>query len=268
MIYLYYKTDGSVERIESEKPLEYARLSELVGEGGMIEFAPEEDDGSVPMCNEEGLLLMLPRNPFFAPKHQPFYVGNILLGKNVMSDDGIEFHGFDESEVEKFVRKPIGYDQSLFKKDKVFTIIAIGDFMAQTTRSSVKSTGEMYKGTPVFKKNEKGARSKFTLRNLESPETLLFEGVDLPFKIDGEVTVNQNNGFTSTLVRGNALINLVGDADEIKKYIETKNLNPFFNAFDRINHCEGQEKETLLYTEAPTDSRMVLDKRQAQLKRK
>lgn len=267
MIYLYYKTNGEMEKIESEKPLEYARLSELVGEGGMIEFAPEEEDSSVPMCNKEGLCLMLPRNPFFAPKHQPFYFGNILLGKNVYGKEGTEFHGFSEDEVEKYVRKPIGYNQELFKKDRVFTIISIGDFMGETTRASVKSTGEMYKGTPAFKENKKGARSKFTIRNLESQETLFFEGVDLPFKIDSEITTEANNGFTSTTMRCNALINLVGEADTIKRYIKNKNLNPFFKAYDRINLCEG-EKETLLYTDSITDSRMVMEKREAQAKRK
>lgn len=266
MIYFLYKTNGSVETYNTKEKMALKEFQDLVG--GNIEFAPEEADGSVPMVNEDGLGLMLPRNPFFKPAHQPYYVGDILHGKMIDTDEGMEFVGFDEEEAPKFLRKVIGYDASTFSKNQVFTVITIGDFMGQTTRTEIKATGEMYKGVaPIFKENKKGVRKMFTVKKLDDPETLLFKGTDLPFKIDSEIVREASNGFTNTSMLCNALINLVGDAEEIKKYIETKNLNPFFSSFDRINLCEG-EKETLLFTDVPTDSRLVMGKREEQANRK
>lgn len=265
MKYIHYRTNGTVEIVESEKPLELKQLQDLVG--GNIEFAPQEENGGVPMVNEDGLGLMLARNPFFKPPHQAYYVGDILLGKMVAGEEGDDFVGFTDEELPKYMKKPIGYDQSIFKANKVFTFITIGDFMGQTAKSEIKSTGEIYKGVPVFKENRKGAKKKFAFRKLDDPETLIFEGYDLPFKIDGEITVEQSNGFTSRVIRGNALLNLCGDPEVIKDWVKNKNINPFFSAFDRINHIDG-ETETLLFTDVFTDSRLVEEKRESQSKRK
>ena len=265
MKYHLYRTDGTMEVLSTETKFDLNKLQELVG--GNIEFAPTEPDGAKPMVNEDGLGLMLPRNPFFKPYHQAYYVGNILLGKDVETSKGTDFVGFDDDESDKFIRKPIGYDQSIFKAGKTFTMISIGDFLAQTTRNEIKATGEIYKGVPVFKENKKGVRSKFTVKKLDDPDTLFFEGTDLPFKIDGEVETLSTNGMTSRIMRGNAMINLVGDPVIIKEWVTTKNLNPYFSGLDRINLIEGEDKETLLFTDVPTTSRMVMDKREKQLKK-
>lgn len=257
MKYLLYKTDGSVDVIQTYNKMELPELQKMVG--GNIEFAPsDKEDGSTLMCNEDGLGEMLPMNPFFKPKHQLFYVGNILMGKEVKSYDsegkydGIEFVGFDDDEAEKYMRTPLSYSKEMFAKNKVYTIISIGEAFGNTTCSRIKCTGDFTSSDqPIFKRNEKGSRQKFTLRNLTSNEALLFEGATLPFKVDGE---------TGNVIRMNALINLSGNPEEIKNFIETKNVNKFFNAFDRINLCEG-DKEILLYPESPTFSKMVEDRR-------
>lgn len=97
MQYIYYKTDGNVEVIESEKPLSLAKMQELVG--GLIEFAPTPHEGLEYCVNEEGLVHDLPENPYCryeAEDDRPQLRGNILLGRLVEGgEDGREFVGFD-----------------------------------------------------------------------------------------------------------------------------------------------------------------------------
>ena len=101
---------------------------------------------------------------------------------------------------------------------------------------------------------------------------MIFSGLskDLPFYIDGDEQskIKCSNGFVATTIRGNALFNFHGDPETIKDWVKNKNINPFFTAFDRINHVgEDNETETLLFTDVPASCRMVADKRVAQLSR-
>lgn len=97
MRYNYYKTDNTIETIESDKPLELKKLQELVG--GHIE-AVELRNGNTLFVNEEGFLQGLPQNPHFS--ESDVYVnlthsggrllGNVIEGK--MDDEG-EFIGVE-----------------------------------------------------------------------------------------------------------------------------------------------------------------------------
>lgn len=261
MKYVLYKTDGTHEIIERSKPLEYNEESRLVG--GRIEFSEnfEGNKGSSLLCNEEGMVNNLKPNPFFTPLYQEHFYGDIVEGK--MDDEG-EFVGFSDDELE--IRTPKAISKKLFEKDKVFTFIGIGDFMAQTTKLQLKSTGDEYQGLPVFKDAKKGARKKFTIRKVTNTETLIFEG-NTPFGTDADiVTVDEATGFTSRSFRGNALINLSGDPDTIRTWVKEKNLNPFFTAYDRINHVAQNGKETLLFLNRFASCKMVADRQQQQLR--
>ena len=72
MLYYYALANGMVRWIVRKKPLPLEELQKMVG--GNIEFA---DEGTV-CCNEEGLLIGLPRN-----KVHPKFVGNIIFGRTV-----------------------------------------------------------------------------------------------------------------------------------------------------------------------------------------
>lgn len=142
-----------------------------------------------------------------------------------------------------------------FKKDEVVTIIGIGDFMAQTTKGQAKATGQTTsEGKPIFKENKKGARKLFTLRNLDKKDTLVFAG-DVPFKVDSEAVIT-GQGLTTRIIRGNACINLVGDREVIKDYINNHNLNESFTAYDAVMLIVG-DKEMPLYPEVPTQHAVV-----------
>lgn len=260
MIYLYYKTDGTFEKIERDTPLPYEDLSSLVG--GLIEFAQDED-GTEYCINETGLIDNLPVNNFITPKYQANYHGNIIHGRT--NEDG-DFVGFEPFEVEENTRKLKTISPELCVVGKVFTIIGIGEFMAQTTRAEVKAVGSIG-GKPAFKENKKGARKQFHLRNLTANDILIFEGKNLPFKIDGEVETISANGMKSRTIRGNALLNFVGDADTIRNYINEYNLNPFFTAYDRVNLIEKGDRETLLFPNRFASSKRVAELQEKQIKR-
>jgi len=150
----------------------------------------------------------------------------------------------------------------------VFTVIAIGSSMPLTTVGEVKATGDLtVDREPIFKEAKKGARKKFTLRNLKDKGVMIFEGYakDLPFWIDGDARAKKpsGEGFSSNTIRINCLYNLHGDPVVIKEYIETKNINPFFTCHDRVNHVDG-DKETLVFMDKFASCKLVADKQTAQ----
>lgn len=263
--FIYYKTNGEREFIESEAPLKLDELQKLVG--GLIEFTPVEPDGSVFCANEEGLVNNMPDNPFARYRNQSvngFFRGNLVQG---IIDENGDFIGFEDTK--PFIREKIELPKILFEKDKIIHQFGIGDFMGQTTHSVLKTVGYASNGKPVFKDAKKGARKQFTLRNLDNEDSLIFEG-NVPFATDGETTLNKNNGstFTTRVVRGNALINLVGDEPTILEWVKHKNINPFFTAYDRVNHIDpNKDIETLLFLDVPSSCKMVDDRRVGQAKR-
>jgi len=195
--------------------------------------------------------------------HQENYHGNIVQG---YTNEQGEFMGF-EDEI-KYLHEVKKINPLLFQEGKIFTIIQISEWMAHTTKGIVKSVGKAYgtKGDkPAFKENKKGARKTFLLRNLEDKDVLIFEGSELPFKLDGEVK-NQDGVFTSSTIRGNALFNFHGDPNTIREWVKTKNLNPFFTAYDRVNHVDEKGKETLLFMDRFASCKLVADRQEKQLK--
>ena len=268
MEYVLYKTDGTREVLKRTEPMKYEELSKLVG--GMIEYAQAykgrvEHQNEEICVNEEGLVNNLPVNPFFTPLHQENYRGDIVQG---YVDDKGEFLGFDEASPyfhEVKIIHPL-----MFVADKVFTIIQIGGFIANTTRGELKATGRSQLGNPIFKEVKKGARRTFTIRNLKDAETLIFEGLakDLPFHIDGDEKIKVNDSFITSTIRGNALFNLHGEPEVIKDWVQHKNLNMFFTAYDKINHINEKGEETLLFLDRFASCENVARRQEKQLREK
>jgi len=261
MKYILYKVDGTHEVLERETKIEYEELSKLVG--GMVESSESFEDNEAHhtiFLNENGISEGLKPNPFFTPMYQENFLGDIVEG---IVDENGDFVG-DDLVVIREVKK---ISPLLFEKDRIFHIIAIGGFIANTTRGIVKSTGQTSDGKPIFKEAKKGARKLFTLRNLTDKDVMIFEN-ETEFTIDGEVKQNAGNGMTCSTIRGNALFNLHGDIDRIREFVKKSNINPFFTAYDRINHIGADnETETLVFMDRFASCQMVADRQQGQLKR-
>lgn len=156
----------------------------------------------------------------------------------------------------------------IFKKDSIFTVISISDWMACTTKRMVKATGLFSNGLPVFKDAKKGARKLYTIPSLFNSGTMIFAG-EIPFKIDSEVkSTREGFGgvFETTTMRGNACYNFVGDPVVIKDYIRTKNLNETFSKLDAVVWIEG-ENEVPLFPEMETSHAVVQKIRAAHMER-
>jgi hypothetical protein len=129
MKYLYYKLNGEIETVETQERLKLEKLQEMVG--GMIEFAPPEKDDTILCVNEEGLVNEMQPNPFF-----PMYRGPVVQGKNQDTEEGVEFDGFDDPA--PYIRKIMnGAVQRELVDGGKYTIVDIGEFMAQTVRKNV-----------------------------------------------------------------------------------------------------------------------------------
>ena len=107
-----------------------------------------------------------------------------------------------------------------FEVGKKYTTFEISDFMACTVKREIVIKEEDSRGT-IFAL--KGKRKRFYTRCNES--MAVFEGHDLDIKADGDVKVMDSNGFTHTSFSGNALLNFGGTVEEVKDWIDNKQLN-------------------------------------------
>ena len=131
------------------------------------------------------------------------------------------------------------------------TLIEISPWMAMTVKREIEITGELG-GKVTFKPKDK--RRQYYLPTF-TESSLVFEGWDLPIKIDSEVEKMDTYFMTSTS-RGNACLNLVGQIEIIREYAQTKNLNEKFTRFDVVIQIEG-EKEIPVFLNCPTQHAVV-----------
>ena len=126
------------------------------------------------------------------------------------------------------MRQEIKAEQINLKTGVLYTVFSMDSFMALTHRKEVIITG-LHNDRYTFKM--KGKRKEYYLDLDEC--SAVFEG-ETPFKADTEF-----NSF-----RGNACINVVGDMETIKRYFDTRQLNPYFEKWrvlvveDKINTPE------------------------------
>lgn len=145
--------------------------------------------------------------------------------------------------------------QNVFKKDSIFTVITISDWMASTVKETYKAVGVEHNGLPVLKFAKNGTRKTFTIPKMFDKGTMIFAG-EVPFKIDSEMEVK--NGISIIrMVRGNACYNFCGNPTVIKEYVRTKNLNENFSNFDAVLWIDG-EKEFPLFPDVPTSHAVVM----------
>ena len=132
---------------------------------------------------------------------------------------------------------PIITQLQRIKVGMLITMFGISDFMANTRKDRLKvksilplefqpayvdaPRGQYRIGTVVAE----GKRKEYYL-DVDS-STLIFEGWDCPIKTDAEI---MQGSFS-----GNACLNLGGvPIEELKQWIETRNLNPLFTSRDAV----------------------------------
>ena len=122
---------------------------------------------------------------------------------------------------------------STLKPKTRLTLVSLNG-IAMSVKAEIE-VGEDYHETSTFK--ARGKRKIYKLR-IDKGD-LVFEGWDLPIKLDTE---------TNTC-RGNACYNFVtNEPEKLKEFIKTKNLNDEFYNYAHILWIDGEE-ENLLYPE-------------------
>lgn len=125
---------------------------------------------------------------------------------------------------------------------KRYTVVHIGEALAMTIRHEITITDtedEKY----VYK--EKGKRKEYYIN---PRNTFIFAGWGLPLRVDTDDEVRR-------IVRGNACFNFVGDAEVVRDYIDTKNLNPGARKeIALIVNPKKDDGEELLYPELAAKS--------------
>tara|TARA_Y100000310_G_C20423877_1_gene688012 strand:- start:28 stop:507 length:480 start_codon:yes stop_codon:yes gene_type:complete len=108
-----------------------------------------------------------------------------------------------------------------FEVGKKYTTFEISDFMACTVKREIVIKDQDDRGT-IFAL--KGKRKRFYTKCDKS--MAVFEGHDLDIKADSDVKGVYENGTTFTSFSGNALLNFGGTVEDVKDWIENKQLNP------------------------------------------
>lgn len=115
--------------------------------------------------------------------------------------------------------------------------------IAMSVKTEIE-VGEDYHETSTFK--ERGKRKLFKLR-IDTSD-LVFEGWDLPIKLDTETNI----------CRGNACYNFVtNEPEKLKEFIKTKNLNDEFKKHAHIIWIDNNNNENLLFPELETSHAVV-----------
>lgn len=105
------------------------------------------------------------------------------------------------------------------------TIISMGG-LANTDKTEIELFPAIHPRTnrPCLGCKPRGKRKGYILRDADD-DTLIFEGWDLPVKVDSDLKyADGSSGW-----RGNACINLAGDPVMLKDYVENRNLNAKFS---------------------------------------
>ena len=131
------------------------------------------------------------------------------------------------------------------------TIFEISSMVAMTVKREIQICGEL-NDKVTFRIHGQG--KMFYLPKFNE-SALIFEGWDIPIKYDGEIET-QGTYFKTSTSRGNACLNLVGDIQLIKEWVQSKNLNENFTRFDEVIHIDG-DKETPVFPEVPTHHAVV-----------
>lgn len=144
------------------------------------------------------------------------------------------------------------------KQNQKYTLISISEMLANTTKTEITINELREENIFVFTPKNKRTKYILNLDNKKLKNTLIFEGWNIPLKLDSEVLID--NG-TATIKRfsGNALINFVGNENELRQFIDNNNLNKEIDkgliVFETCeDHNKDLENKKPLYLEIATET--------------
>lgn len=153
--------------------------------------------------------------------------------------------------------------REVFEVGGSYTIYRIGEMMAMTVKQEI--TVKRFQGDDIVVYVNKGKRKEFGLRlksraYQSAPELpfmgMILKGWEQPIKCDTEKT--------SGIMRGNACYNFMGKPEEIRKWIDENQLNPFFEKCRVVaieENVMGDAGETVVYPElVQTGRNAVIDR--------
>lgn len=143
----------------------------------------------------------------------------------------------------------------MFEINGKYTIYAVNS-MAFGSKTEITISDINPSGSPIFK--YRGKRKQFYLKTDRS--TAVFKGWDLPFFLDSDKRAAVAG--MQTFV-GNACLNFVGSAGEIREWFEKNQLNPGFNreiviAVAPQNLRANDRQEAVVFPEAVTHTHAVV----------
>lgn len=139
-------------------------------------------------------------------------------------------------------------DILVLKPKQKLTVIGLNG-LAMTSKFEIQIVDQIGERYVIV---HRGKRKKYYYR--PNSEELIFENWDLPILVDTETNI----------MRGNACYNFItDDAEKLRQYIESKNINKEFENYAHIIWIHESEmrnseaKENLLYPEIRTDHAVI-----------
>ena len=152
--------------------------------------------------------------------------------------------------------------KAVFKVGGKYTLFYIGSAMAMTGKREIL-VKQITDDGPVYV--ERGKRTMYLLKwqsksyataPLEPNKSAVFEGWDQPITCDTDYkgTIGQ-----PSIMRGNACYNFVAMPLEIEAWIESGQLNPFFQR-DHVLAIEGDKETVVFPAEVTRGNHAVIDR--------
>ena len=182
------------------------------------------------------------------------YGNDLLLAKrtNYFLRKEIEMQTLQEQIAEKL--------KAVFKTGEKYKVFTIGESLAFTCCNEITVNEHTDRGI-VF--TPKGKRKRFIIPFIKSNGQpfagAVFAGWEQPIYCDTDKQNGKSDGmFTSQKMRGNACFNFVGKPEAIKQWIETKQLNPFFEKTKTVA-IDG-DKEIVVFADEYTGGHAIIDR--------
>ncbi len=135
------------------------------------------------------------------------------------------------------------------KEGEKITMFAISPFTALTIRTEARFLGLDEKGRIIFRERNK-RKDSILYENLE--KIIIFRGWDLLIKCDTDIKEG------SCVWRGNACFNFLGEKEEVREWIEKKNINKYFEEKGKVLSTDPTtQKESIVFGEIPTNSVVI-----------
>jgi hypothetical protein len=168
------------------------------------------------------------------------------------------------------VEQKIEVLKTVFKTGSKFSLFRIDSCLAMTHRQDIEVVEYTEDGSPIYKEAGKRKRLIFNISRrryssapVEIFDGAIFKGWNQPITCDTDDRVKgvESNGFISRQMRGNACYNFVGTPEAVKAWIDTYQLNPYFEK-EKVLAIYGTKEsdEAVVYPELYKGGHAVIDR--------